>query len=330
MFQATYYSLVIFVPVTHSRAIREALVSFGAGRQGNYDSCSFSVVGVGRFRPLAGSTPTIGKVGVQEVVAEERIETDVHHEKIVQVLKAVRAAHPYEQPGIHVTPLMDLTVFERGISLSPRDTLGDLHARVASIEENMRETLAGLASDMAVWQTAAKAQIEDVNAAAMQTRRRREVIAAVVGTPPHGSSAAIADCRLGTETRSQTHSRSDTGDGATPLIESVAEAAQPYSGTPLKALENRLMANVSIIFNNDRGLLASSSQPAAAAAGGSMPTLSLVAPRPYSATKKLVLEDHSLLQKTNDGEPVSLQMLKTPPRSSPDPSIASLAHEGFV
>jgi hypothetical protein len=103
------FSLIVFVPLTHAANVRVALASSGAGSIGNYDSCSFSSKGVGRFRPLQGSNAFIGEVGKVEEVEEERIETEVLEEKLQAVLTAVKAAHPYEQPAIHVIgPLLNI------------------------------------------------------------------------------------------------------------------------------------------------------------------------------------------------------------------------------
>ena len=97
------FSLVVFVPASHSAAVRAALAAAGAGAMGSYDSCTFtSSPGVGRFRPLAGATPAIGVVGEVEEVQEERIETEVLGARLRGALAAVRAAHPYETPAIHV------------------------------------------------------------------------------------------------------------------------------------------------------------------------------------------------------------------------------------
>jgi len=105
------YAIITFVPLTHADAIRQALAETHAGKLGNYDSCSFSSKGIGRFRPLKGANPTIGKIGKIEAVEEERIEVmvEVTSEKdLRKIVTALRAAHPYEEPAIHVSPLFDL------------------------------------------------------------------------------------------------------------------------------------------------------------------------------------------------------------------------------
>lgn len=99
--------IVIYVPVTHADAIRKALANAGAGHIGNYDACSFSAKGIGRFRPLKGAQPFIGEQGKIEEVEEEKIETICPLEKLEDVLKAVKEAHPYEEPAIDVLPLLD-------------------------------------------------------------------------------------------------------------------------------------------------------------------------------------------------------------------------------
>jgi len=57
------YKLIVFVPIADAGKIREVLGKSGAGQIGNYDFVSFSTKGIGRFRPLRGANPAIGKVG---------------------------------------------------------------------------------------------------------------------------------------------------------------------------------------------------------------------------------------------------------------------------
>lgn len=105
---STFVKIVVFVPLSHADAVRGVLANAGAGHIGNYDSCSFSVTGTGRFRPLEGANPFVGEAFELEEVAEERIETICASEKLEGILAAVRAAHPYEEPAIDVYPLLNL------------------------------------------------------------------------------------------------------------------------------------------------------------------------------------------------------------------------------
>lgn len=102
-----YVKLVVFVPVTHAEVVRSVLSKNGCGKMGAYDSCSFSVRGVGRFRPLEGSHPHSGKIGEVEEVEEERIETVCPHTKVEQVCRAIREVHPYEHPAFDVFELLN-------------------------------------------------------------------------------------------------------------------------------------------------------------------------------------------------------------------------------
>jgi hypothetical protein len=46
-------------------------------------------------------------VGVLEEVSEEKIEVVVEGRFLPAVLAAVREAHPYEEPAIQVSPMLD-------------------------------------------------------------------------------------------------------------------------------------------------------------------------------------------------------------------------------
>ncbi len=101
----SFYKLVVFVPLDHAPALREALDRAGAGRLGNYSACSFTSAGTGRFRPEAGAAPAIGRPGELAEVAEERLEVLVPARARAAVLEAMRAAHPYEEPAYDLLPL---------------------------------------------------------------------------------------------------------------------------------------------------------------------------------------------------------------------------------
>lgn len=93
------YKLAVFCPVDHADNLRAALAHAGAGAIGDYIGCSFSSTGTGRFTPIAGAEPFIGKVGNEEAVSEERIEVVLPGPLKEKVLKAMLASHPYEEPA---------------------------------------------------------------------------------------------------------------------------------------------------------------------------------------------------------------------------------------
>ena len=102
-----FVKIVVYVLVDHADKVREALANAGCGHIGNYDYCSFSVKGVGRFRGLEGSKPTVGEVGKIEKVEEERIETICPRERLDEALQAVKKVHPFEEPAVDVYPLLN-------------------------------------------------------------------------------------------------------------------------------------------------------------------------------------------------------------------------------
>jgi len=105
-FREELLKLVVFVPATHQQQLLEALLSFSS-LPGNYTECSFSTSGTGTFRPQAGANPFIGTAGVRESVAESRVELLLKKSALQPALKAMRAAHPYEEPAFDLIPLLN-------------------------------------------------------------------------------------------------------------------------------------------------------------------------------------------------------------------------------
>ena len=100
--------LVVFVPITHADMLRNALGEAGAGRIGNYDFCSFSSRGVGRFRGNEKTNPTVGTAEKYEAVDEERIEVVVSRTILKRVIMKMKNVHPYEEVAFDVYPLENL------------------------------------------------------------------------------------------------------------------------------------------------------------------------------------------------------------------------------
>ena len=97
--------LVTFVPEAHADAVRAALADAGAGHIGAYDACSFSAPGEGRFRATEGCQPYVGTVGALHVEPEVRVETILPRHLRSTVVRALLAAHPYEEVAYDLYPL---------------------------------------------------------------------------------------------------------------------------------------------------------------------------------------------------------------------------------
>ncbi len=97
--------LVAFVPVDHVVAVREAVFAAGAGHIGNYDSCSYNLLGNGTFRGDETTNPHVGEKGKVHFEEEYRVETIVPQHLKNTVLNALFQAHPYEEVAYDLYPL---------------------------------------------------------------------------------------------------------------------------------------------------------------------------------------------------------------------------------
>jgi hypothetical protein len=98
--------LVVFVPPDALESVRSALFAAGAGRIGSYERCSWYAEGTGTFLGGASTDPAVGERGVEERVPELRLETVFPAERHDEVVAALRAAHPYEEPAFDVYELV--------------------------------------------------------------------------------------------------------------------------------------------------------------------------------------------------------------------------------
>ncbi|MEO7942011.1 MAG: Nif3-like dinuclear metal center hexameric protein [Marmoricola sp.] len=128
---------VVFAPADSAERIRAALVEAGAGATGAYDSCSFTSVGEGRFRPLDGARPTVGSIGELGTVDEVRIEVVAPRELRGRVYAKLRAAHPHEEPAHDIIELASEEDRSHGSGrigdLAEPITLKEFAARVARV-----------------------------------------------------------------------------------------------------------------------------------------------------------------------------------------------------
>lgn len=92
--------VVTFVPPCSEDAVVDAASSAGAGIVGNYERCAFGATGIGKFRPLNAAQPTSGERGSDNAVTEIRLEMVALESHVKAIERAIRRAHPYEEPVI--------------------------------------------------------------------------------------------------------------------------------------------------------------------------------------------------------------------------------------
>ncbi len=99
--------LVTYVPLHQAEDVRRALFQAGCGCIGGYDSCSYNTEGEGTFRAGEGTHPYCGVVGKLHTEREVRIETILPAYRKAETMRALCAAHPYEEPAFDFYPLQN-------------------------------------------------------------------------------------------------------------------------------------------------------------------------------------------------------------------------------
>jgi dinuclear metal center YbgI/SA1388 family protein len=126
--------IVTFVPDEHLDRVLDALAAAGAGRIGDYSRCAWTSAGVGTFEPGLHSNPAIGTPGERTVLPETRLESVFPRHRRAEVVAALRATHPYEEPAFDVLELASWSG-PRGIgrvgNLSGKTSLRDFAMLVA-------------------------------------------------------------------------------------------------------------------------------------------------------------------------------------------------------
>jgi len=100
--------LTFFVPEDHAEHVKQAVFDAGAGRIGDYEHCAWQCLGTGQFRPMQGANPFLGKVGDLETAQELRVEMVCEDKYIEAVIKALKAAHPFEEPAYDVIQVLNV------------------------------------------------------------------------------------------------------------------------------------------------------------------------------------------------------------------------------
>ena len=103
--KSNQYKLYVNVPIDAVDKVADAIFEAGGGVIGEYSGCSFRQKGEGTFYGSALSNPMVGKKEIFERVDEVKLEIIVDAWKINSAIKALKTAHPYEEPAFDVVPL---------------------------------------------------------------------------------------------------------------------------------------------------------------------------------------------------------------------------------
>ena len=135
--QEELVKLAVYVPLAEAEAVRSAITAAGAGHIGHYSDCTFQVAGQGTFLPGEGTTPFIGEAGYLTRVEEARIETIFPAEQEGRVVRAMKKAHPYEEPAYDLYPLRNVGRAESlgRVGYLPASLLAEAFA--AKVKENL-------------------------------------------------------------------------------------------------------------------------------------------------------------------------------------------------
>jgi dinuclear metal center YbgI/SA1388 family protein len=97
--------LVTFCPHEFAEKVRLALFNAGAGHIGNYDCCSYNILGQGTFRASGKAKPFVGEINKLHFEDETRIEVIFPSFLEKELIAALIENHPYEEVAFDIYPL---------------------------------------------------------------------------------------------------------------------------------------------------------------------------------------------------------------------------------
>lgn len=100
MLQISFY-----VPETDLEIVKNAMFKAGAGQFNHYKNCAWQTLGVGQFQPISGANPTLGQLNKLEVIKEYKVEMLCAEARLALVIKAMKAAHCYEEVAFSVVKI---------------------------------------------------------------------------------------------------------------------------------------------------------------------------------------------------------------------------------
>jgi hypothetical protein len=102
------YYLIVYIPSTHLEVVKNSILEAGAGKIGGYDYCCWQTKGLGQFRAGENNEPFVGEIGEIHKEEEWKVEFVVEDKYLNNVIKAMKASHPYEVVAYSVIKTVDI------------------------------------------------------------------------------------------------------------------------------------------------------------------------------------------------------------------------------
>jgi len=100
--------LTTYVPIQNAEKLRNSLFGARAGNIGNYDHCSFNIIGEGTYRGNENSNPTIGEKNKLHTEKETFISVIFEKHLESKLLRTLFKNHPYEEVAYDIVSLDNL------------------------------------------------------------------------------------------------------------------------------------------------------------------------------------------------------------------------------
>lgn len=104
--QIKEYKVEVYLPLEALDSIRNTIMTLKAGVIGSYYNCMSWYKIRSSWSATEDSSPYIGKAGEECEIDEYKIETRCTEDKLEEMIKAIKNAHPYENVCINVLPLI--------------------------------------------------------------------------------------------------------------------------------------------------------------------------------------------------------------------------------
>lgn len=101
-----FVKVEVLLPEDYIEEIRNQLNDLGVLTVGNYDHVISCTTVKGYWRPLSAATPDEGEKGEISFGSECKMEFRCAKEKMEEVKALIENIHPYEEPVIHMIPLL--------------------------------------------------------------------------------------------------------------------------------------------------------------------------------------------------------------------------------